>query len=165
MTFNGQHRALALLARSPNGRTKTFMLSQGWTRQLLDGLVRAGLATAANERVGRGGQIEVTRIKITDAGRAVLRKPSAPRPHKTFGTKASSPRIKQANGKAGREAERRDLVAEILRLSPPPPGCERRARLTLRKFTIKELLVLVKALRDGMPGHLQIAFRPAWDEP
>jgi hypothetical protein len=100
MILDGERRrALALLARSPNGRTKTYMLSQGWTRQLLDGLVRAGLATAANERVGRGRQIEATRIKITDAGRTVLR--SAPSPHKKFGTTASPPRIKQANGKAG----------------------------------------------------------------
>ena len=78
------------------------------SRHLLDGLVRAELATAANERVGRGRQIEATRIKITDAGRTVLR--SAPSPHKTFGTTASPPRIKQANGKAGVEAERRDLA-------------------------------------------------------
>src|SRR5262252_3735627 len=102
MILDGERRrALALLARSPNGRTKTYMLSQGWTRQLLGGLVRAGLAT--------------------------LRKPSAPSPHKAFGTTASPPRIKHANGKAGVEAERRDLVAEILRLSPPAPGRERRA--------------------------------------
>jgi len=41
MTANGErHRALALLARGPNGRTETFMLLHGCTRQQLDGLIR-----------------------------------------------------------------------------------------------------------------------------
>ena len=66
------HHALALLARSPNGHTETFMLVHGCTRQLLDGLIRAEFATALKERVGRGRQIEVTRIKLTKAGRAAL---------------------------------------------------------------------------------------------
>jgi hypothetical protein len=66
------HRALALLARSRNGHTETFMLLQGCTRELLDGLIRAKLATARTERVGRGRQIEVRRINITKAGGAAL---------------------------------------------------------------------------------------------
>ena len=66
------HHTLALLARSPDGHTETFMLLHGCTRELLDGLIRAKLATARKERVGRGRQIEVTRIKITKAGRAAL---------------------------------------------------------------------------------------------
>jgi hypothetical protein len=66
------HRALTLLARSPNGHTETFMLLHGCTRELLDVLIRAKLATARKERVGRGRQIEVARIKITKAGRAAL---------------------------------------------------------------------------------------------
>jgi hypothetical protein len=49
--------------------------------------------------------------------------------------------------------------------SLPPLGCERRARLILRKFTINELLViLVEALRNGIADDLQVAFRRAWDE-
>ena len=48
------------------------MLLHGCTQQRLDDLIRAELATARKERVGRGRQIEVTRIKITKAGRAAL---------------------------------------------------------------------------------------------
>jgi len=73
MTFYGEHfRALDLLARRPKGRTETFMLIHGCTRQYLDGLILAGLATATKQRVGRGRQIEVTRIKLTEGGRATL---------------------------------------------------------------------------------------------
>jgi DNA-binding PadR family transcriptional regulator len=73
MAFYGEHfRALDLLARRPNGRTETFMLIHGCTRQYLDRLIRAGLATATKQRVGRGRQIEITRIKLTEGGRATL---------------------------------------------------------------------------------------------
>jgi hypothetical protein len=73
MAFYGEHfRALDLLARRPNGRTETFMLIHGCTRQYLDGLIRAGLATATKQRIGRGRQIEIARIKLTEGGRATL---------------------------------------------------------------------------------------------
>ena len=49
------------------------------------------------------------------------------------------------------EEKRLTLFTEILTLSPPPPGCEQRARLILRKFTLNELQVLAKALRDASP--------------
>jgi len=157
MTFNGQHRALALLARSPNGRTETFMFLHGCTRQYLDGLIRVGFATATKERVGRGRRIEIARVKITEAGRAALSKPYARSRHSASGTTASLPRIKQANGKARTNGGRPSLITEIMTLSPPSPGCERRARLILRKFTLNELQVLVKALRDGIAGDLKVA--------
>jgi hypothetical protein len=65
MTPNGE-RHRALLARSPNGRTETFMLLHGCTRQQLDGLISARLAIATDERVGHGRQMATTRIRITE---------------------------------------------------------------------------------------------------
>jgi hypothetical protein len=67
-----QRHALILLARSPMGRTETFMLLHGCTPQLLGSLILAKLVTASKTRVGRGRQIEVIRMRITDAGRHAL---------------------------------------------------------------------------------------------
>jgi hypothetical protein len=51
------------------------------------------------------------------------------------------------------EDERCNLAKEILRLSPPQPGCEERARFILeRRFSLAELQILVEALRDGFPS-------------
>jgi hypothetical protein len=166
MAFNGEHpRALALLGRSPNGRTEAFMLFHGCTRQHLDGLIRAGLATATKEQVGRGRQIEIRRIKLTEAGRAVLSKRYAPVVPQRIRDDGKPPRTNQVNGKAVLKPERHNLITEIMTLSPPPLGCKRPARLILRKFTINELVVLVEALRDGIADDLPVAFRRAWDEP
>ena len=62
-------RALSLLASSADGRTEARLLSRGFTREVISGLIRDGLATASTVRVGRT-PIEVVRIKITEAGRA-----------------------------------------------------------------------------------------------
>ena len=68
------------------------------------------------------------------------------------------PRIDQivdkTNGKRGvyerLRDKRRNLVTEIMTLSPPASGCQQRARLILEsKFSLNELQVLVEALRDG----------------
>ena len=49
------------------------MLAHGFTVEFLVDMVRAGLATAQPERMRAGGHpIEVTRWRITDAGRRVL---------------------------------------------------------------------------------------------
>ena len=46
------------------------VLADGFTRDLLAGLVLAGLATAATETVRSSGHtIKVERLRITDAGR------------------------------------------------------------------------------------------------
>jgi hypothetical protein len=49
-------------------------MAQGFTADMLAGLVHDGLATAATETVRAGGRaIEITRVKITDAGRRALK--------------------------------------------------------------------------------------------
>jgi hypothetical protein len=157
-----RHRALAVLARSPNGRTETFMLLHGYTRQQIDGLIGVGLATATEERVGHGRQMGITRITITEAGRAALSKASEratlSKPNDPLSKEPSSiPSVDSAMHKTDGEArngfgagdERRKLVAEIMALSPPPRGNENRARAILRNFTLSELEVLAAALRDG----------------
>src|SRR5258708_31387924 len=64
-----QRRALRLLAISPFGATEAIMHAHGFTRQMLDKLGRAGLATAQSET---SKAIAVGRIRITDAGRRWL---------------------------------------------------------------------------------------------
>jgi hypothetical protein len=69
-----QRRALELLADGPRGYTKARLLADGFTVDMLAGLVREGLATAQREtsRVG-GREIRVERYRITDAGRRALK--------------------------------------------------------------------------------------------
>jgi hypothetical protein len=49
--------------------TEAMLLAHGFTVDMLVDLIRAGLATANTERMVAGGRpIEVTRVRITDAG-------------------------------------------------------------------------------------------------
>jgi hypothetical protein len=68
----GRRRALELLAASPDGCTEAIILAH-FTIDFLVDLIRAGLATAQTERavVGRRS-MQVTRMRITDAGRRAL---------------------------------------------------------------------------------------------
>jgi hypothetical protein len=53
--------------------TEALMLAHGFGVELLAELVRAGLATAAPERIVAGARtIEVTRVRIADAGRRTV---------------------------------------------------------------------------------------------
>ena len=69
-----QLRALRLLDNAgPRGATETLLASHGFAANLLVGLVREGLATAESKTVRAGGRfIEVTRVRITGAGRDAL---------------------------------------------------------------------------------------------
>jgi hypothetical protein len=69
-----QRRALRLLADAKaSGCTEALLLAHGFTAELVAGLVRAGWATAENERVRAGSRmIDVPRVKITDAGRRAI---------------------------------------------------------------------------------------------
>jgi hypothetical protein len=54
-----QHRALRSLAGSPLGATEAIMLAHGFTNEMLDGLVRDGLATT-DRRAMRAGRKPIT---------------------------------------------------------------------------------------------------------
>jgi hypothetical protein len=64
-----QRRALQFLAGIPFGATDAAMFANGFTRRMLDGLIRAGLITAEREKAG--GQL-VGRVRITEARRRAL---------------------------------------------------------------------------------------------
>jgi len=66
-------RALELLAGRRDGVPEALMLAHGFSIELIVKLVHAGLATASAERtVGGRHPVEVTRVRITDAGRRAL---------------------------------------------------------------------------------------------
>jgi hypothetical protein len=67
-----RRRALRILATSPDGRGEAVLFAHGFTPALLADLVRGGLAIRKTQRVGRWQQIDVARLKITEAGRRVL---------------------------------------------------------------------------------------------
>src|SRR5271167_1368696 len=61
-----RHRALRLLAGAPLGATEAIMLAHGFTNEMLDALVRDGLATAEQRAMKAGLQpIQVTWFAIT----------------------------------------------------------------------------------------------------
>jgi len=161
-----RQRALTLVANSRDGHTETILRARGCTRQVLGALIRDGLATASAGRTD-----DLIRIKITEAGRAALRKlhgPSSSSASEGTGGASStgsppsilsmSHSVDKTNGNAdGRfEGERRKLATEIMTLSPPPPGCAQRARLVLEsRFTFNELQALIEALRVGIESVLK----------
>ena len=82
--------ALELITVDPRG---PLLLTYGFTRKMLAGLVEAGLATAQRQTVTvRGKPVEVIRFMITETGRQTLEadqaaelenaRPLAPRPEK-----------------------------------------------------------------------------------
>ena len=68
-----ERRALDSLARFPTGCTTAILLAHGFNSTLIAELIATGLATAKSENM-RAGQrtVDVTRVRITDAGRAAL---------------------------------------------------------------------------------------------
>jgi hypothetical protein len=66
---NGR-RALKLLADSTEGCTETLLLAHGVAAEIISALVRTGLARATTGTMMAGGRlVDVTRLRITDAGR------------------------------------------------------------------------------------------------
>jgi hypothetical protein len=65
--------ALELLTVDPHGLAEPLLLTYGFRRKMLAGLVRTGLATAQHQTVKvRGQAAKVIRIRITDAGRRAI---------------------------------------------------------------------------------------------
>ena len=70
-----RRRALELLEASIDGCTEAIMLAYGFKTEVLVELVNAELATSTIERIVVGGRrVEVTRVRITGAGRRPLAK-------------------------------------------------------------------------------------------
>ena len=70
-----QRRALALLASNLDGIIEELLvLAHGFNRDMIAGLVDAGLATARREILAASDRttIDVVRIRISDAGRRAL---------------------------------------------------------------------------------------------
>ena len=74
-TKQQRRRALELLEASIDGCTEAIMLAYGFKTALLVELINAGFATTSIERMVAGGRrVEVTRMRITAAGRRALTK-------------------------------------------------------------------------------------------
>jgi hypothetical protein len=71
-------RALRLLAENPDGCSRAVMLAHGLSLELLEELIRFGLAMATTEREMRRDKT-IVRIKLTKAGRAAVPR-ERPRP-------------------------------------------------------------------------------------
>lgn len=68
-----ERRLLELLAGSADGTTDTLLVAHGFPFDLMARLVRERLATATPELTfAAGTPVEVTRLRITDAGRRAL---------------------------------------------------------------------------------------------
>jgi len=68
-----ERRLLELLAGSPDGATDLSLLSQGFQFKVILDVIGAGFAAATSERTFAAGRwVEVSRMRITDAGRRAL---------------------------------------------------------------------------------------------
>ena len=69
-----RRRALQLLASSPRGvASELLVLAHEFSRDMLAGLVLAGLATVVAEALNADGPtITIERVRITDAGRRAI---------------------------------------------------------------------------------------------
>jgi hypothetical protein len=68
-----ERRLLEMLAGSPDGTTDALLTAHGFKLDVLISVVSAELATATAERVCASGKpVEVTRVRITNAGRQAL---------------------------------------------------------------------------------------------
>jgi hypothetical protein len=68
-----QRRALKLLARIRGGATEATLFAHGFWREMVAGLVLAGLATVTTAFIRAGGTaMRVDRYRITAAGRRAI---------------------------------------------------------------------------------------------
>jgi hypothetical protein len=75
-TVDERRRLLELLSESEDGCTDALLQAHGFKLDVLISIVSAELATAKRERTLASGEpVEVTRVRITDAGRRALAEP------------------------------------------------------------------------------------------
>jgi hypothetical protein len=68
-----ERRLLEMLAGSEDGTTDALLTAHGFKLDVLISIVSAEFATATPERTFAAGRpVEVTRVRITDAGRRAL---------------------------------------------------------------------------------------------
>ncbi len=68
-----ERRLLEMLAANADGTTDALLVAHSFAFDLLSRIVRERLATATPERVFASGKpVEVTRVRITEAGRRAL---------------------------------------------------------------------------------------------
>jgi hypothetical protein len=69
-----ERRLLELLVAADDGATDALLRAHGFTLEVIINIVSTGLASAKAERTfaAAGRAIEVTRVRITDAGRQAL---------------------------------------------------------------------------------------------
>ena len=68
-----ERRLLEMLAGSADGTTDALLTAHGFKLDVLISIVTAEFATATPERVFAAGKpVEVTRVRITDAGRRAV---------------------------------------------------------------------------------------------
>ena len=76
MTGDERRRLLELLASSEDGCTGALLAAHGFTLSIIADVVKPGFAEAKTERIFAGGDaVEVTRVRITYAGRRALAEP------------------------------------------------------------------------------------------
>jgi hypothetical protein len=67
-----RRKALALLAKSPDGCAETMMLVHGFDLPFVALLVREDLVSVEAARTKSGKPLPITRVRITDNGRRLL---------------------------------------------------------------------------------------------
>jgi hypothetical protein len=74
-----RRRALTVLAEASDGHTEAVMMAHGFALSFLADLVRDGLVSEKADRVKMvENEVEVVRLNITDAGRAMLARATRP---------------------------------------------------------------------------------------
>jgi hypothetical protein len=66
-----QRAALQMLATSPRGFALPTVMARGFSFEMLQGLVRAGFATAPRDAVGMRKE-KLPHLRITEAGRRAI---------------------------------------------------------------------------------------------
>jgi hypothetical protein len=66
-----QHAALQLMVASPRGVSLSTMMARGFSFEMLQGSVHAGLATTQRDTLN-GGKERVAHLRIAGAGRTAI---------------------------------------------------------------------------------------------